>query len=232
GAMRAMFSGDSSVKPGEIPEGLWCYRLDRRRQIMGGALSNGGDVFAWLKRTLALPKDREARLETAAPGSHGLTVLPFLAGERSPYWRSDLRGIIAGLSLSTGPFEILHASLESVALRFREIYGLLAKRIGVPKDVIGSGGGLLHSPAWIQMMADTLGRPVIASTVPEASSRGAALYALERLGAIPGLEALPAPTGAVFSPRAEFEPVYERLLAEQTALYRKMFDEFPQTIPS
>ena len=89
GAMRVLIS-----TWGEIPPGLWCYRLDANRLLLGGALSNGGDVYAWLKRTLNFPKDAEARLENASPGSHGLTVLPFLAGERSPHWRADLRGAI------------------------------------------------------------------------------------------------------------------------------------------
>jgi gluconokinase len=218
GAMRALVSSGAI-----IPPGLWCYRLDRHRALLGGALSNGGEVYAWLKRTLTIPRDAEARLETSEPGNHGLTVLPFLAGERSPYWRADLRGVIAGLSLDTGPFEILHASLESVALRFREIYGAMSTTLGVPSEVIASGGALLHSPAWTQMMADTLGRPVVASTELEASSRGAALYALERIGAIPTLETLPASTGATFSPRPQFEPVYARLLEEQRGLFEKLF---------
>jgi gluconokinase len=218
GAMRVLAPSVAA-----IPAGLWCYRLDPHRAILGGALSNGGEVYAWLKRTLAIPKDAEARLEAAEPGGHGLTVLPFLAGERSPYWRADLRGVIAGLSLSTGPFEILHASLESVALRFREIYGALSSALGAPAEVIASGGALLHSPAWTQMMADTLGRPVVASTELEASSRGAALYALERIGAIPGLDALPASTGAAFSPRQQFEAVYLRLIEDQRELYERLF---------
>jgi gluconokinase len=222
GAMRALVP-----EPATIPPGLWCYRLDRNRALLGGALSNGGEVYAWLKRTIVIPKDAEARLETAEPGKHGLTVLPFLAGERSPYWRADLRGVIAGLSLDTGPFDILHASLESVALRFREIYGALSSAVGTPAEVIASGGALLHSPAWTQMMADTLGRPVVASTELEASSRGAALYALERLGAIPNLDALPASVGAAFSPRPQFEPVYERLLSDQRKLFEKLFGSHP-----
>jgi gluconokinase len=219
GAMRALVPSVAS-----IPQGLWCYRLDPNRALLGGALSNGGEVYSWLKRTLTIPKDAEARLEAAQPGGHGLTVLPFLAGERSPYWRSDLRGVIAGLSLSTGPFDILHASLESVALRFRDIYGALVSALGVPSEVVASGGALLHSPAWTQMMADTLGRPLVASTEQEASSRGAALYALERLGVIPNLEALPASNGATFEPRPQFEPAYTRLLEEQRGLYQKLFE--------
>ena len=180
-------------------------------------------MFAWMKRTLTLPKDLEARLETAAPGGHGLTLLPFFSGERSPYWRDDLRAAITGLSFSTEPFDILRAALESVALRFREIYGILATRLRAPSEVIASGGALLHSPAWTQMMADALGRPVVACTEPEASCRGAALSALEQIGAIQTSGELPASMGAVFDPEPDHEAVYDRLLSEQCSLYSKLF---------
>jgi gluconokinase len=207
----------------EIAAGLWCYRVDRKRFVMGGALSNGGDVYAWMKRTLALPKDVEARLEAAVPGTHGLTLLPFFSGERTPYWRADLRGVIAGLNLSTEPLDILRAALESVALRFREILTILTSRVQRPSEVVASGGALLHSPAWTQMMADALGRSVVACTEQEASSRGAALWALERTGAISNLAELPASTGAVFEARPEYEAAYDRLLTEQHTLYAKLF---------
>jgi sugar (pentulose or hexulose) kinase len=69
-------------------------RLDARRHLIGGATSEGGNVLAWARRTLALPGE-EAALDTAlaavTPDSHGLTALPFLAGERSPGWRGDAR---------------------------------------------------------------------------------------------------------------------------------------------
>jgi len=218
GAMRVLIPS-----PRNISSGLWCYRLDANRALMGGALSNGGDVYAWLKRTIAIPRDAEARLESAEPGSHGLTFLPFLAGERSPYWRADLRGVISGLSLSTEPFHILHAALESISLRFREIYSALACAAGQPSEVIASGGALLKSPAWTQIMADAIARPLIASTEAEASCRGAALYALERIGAIPSLDSLPPSLGATFSPRPQFESAYARLLAQERSLYEKVF---------
>jgi gluconokinase len=220
GAMRAVIEAPHL----EIAPQLWCYRLDRKRFVTGGALSNGGEVYAWMKRTLGLPKDVEGRLESTAPGGHGLTVLPFFSGERSPYWRSDLRAAIAGLSLSTEPFDILRASLESVALRFREIYVILSGHLGAPAEVIASGGALLHSPAWTQMMADALGRPVVACTEPEASSRGAALWALEQIGAIETIGALPPSLGATFEPRREYEAVYDGLLAQQDSFYKKLYD--------
>lgn len=219
GAMRVLVPS-----AGSIPAGLWCYRLDPNRALMGGALSNGGDVYAWLKRTLAMPKNLEARLDAAEPGSHGLIFLPFLAGERSPYWRADLRGAITGLTLATEPFHMVHAALESISLRFREIYCSLSRAAGVPAEVVASGGALLNSPAWTQIMADALGRPVVASTEREASCRGAALYGLERMGAIASLDALPASTGASFAPRPQFEEYYARLLAEQDSLFEKLFE--------
>ncbi len=212
-----------SLRPPRFLTGLWCYRLDPGRALLGGALSNGGEVYAWLKRTLALPKDTEARLEAAEPGGHGLTVLPFFAGERSPYWRADLRGVIAGLSLSTEPFDILHASLESVALRFREIYGALSAAVGSARR---SHRLRRRAAAFARLDADDgghAGPPCGGLYRARSVRRGAALYALERIGAIPNLEVLPASTGAIFSPRPQFEPVYARLLEEQRGLYDRLF---------
>jgi gluconokinase len=219
GAMRLI----SDAPEAAILPGLWCYRVDRSRFVTGGALSNGGDVYAWMKRTLSLPKDVEARLETARPGTHGLTMLPFFSGERTPYWRGDLRAAITGLAASTEAFDILQAALESIALRFRAIYCLLAARGGAPTEVIASGGALLQSPGWTQMMADALDRPVTICTETEASCRGAALWALERLGIIEGIGALPASTGAVFAPRPEYQDAYQDLLSRQNQLYEHLY---------
>jgi gluconokinase len=150
-------------------------------------------------------------------------MLPFFSGERTPYWRADLRASITGLSASTEAIDILRAALESVALRFREIYCLLSGRWGAPTEVIASGGALLHSPGWTQMMADALGRPITVCTETEASCRGASLWALERLGIIDGIGALPASTGAVFTPRPEYQAAYQDLLARQHQLYERLF---------
>src|SRR5262249_30294892 len=100
---------------------------------------------------------------------------------------------------------------------------ILSARLGAPAEVIASGGALLHSPAWTQMMADALGHPVIACTEPEASCRGAALWVLEQIGAVENIAAIPASTGATFNPRPEFEPGYARLLADQHELLKKLY---------
>lgn len=223
GAMRAVVETDHVT----IPRGLWCYRVDAKRFVMGGALSNGGSVHAWLRSTLQLPADAELEKQIAGmqPGAHGLTVLPLFAGERSPGWRADARAAFIGLSAHTDPVEMTRAALESVALTFRDLYDLMVSSLEVPREIYASGGALLHSPAWTQMIADALGHRLVACTEKEATSRGAALLALERLGAIQGVTGLPAATGDTFQGEAAHRETYDRMLARQRRLYQKLFEE-------
>jgi gluconokinase len=225
GAMRGVTEAEAI----RIPEGLWCYRVDRKRYVLGGALSNGGEVFAWMKRTLALPPDDQIEAELAAiePGSHGCTILPLFAGERSTKWRADARAAFWGMSLNTRPIDLLRAALESVSLRFRNINDLASDRLGTPSRVIASGGALLRSAAWTQMMADALGRPIVECLEPEATSRGAALLALERIGAIGRIRDLPPQLGRVVEPVEAHHAVYEDMLRKQRKLYSLLYEESP-----
>jgi gluconokinase len=217
GALRVVVeTPDAPVVPG-----LWWYRVDRRRPLLGGALSEGGNLVAWMRATLrldALP-DLEAEIAAMAPDAHGLTVLPFLAGERSPGWAAQARGAIAGLSLATHPVEILRAGLEAIAYRFALIQRRLAAVAAPDAEVIASGGALLSSPAWMGMMADVLGRRVVALGEHEASSRGAALLALEALGLLPDIAAVPTTLGATYEPDAARHARYQEGIARQTHLY-------------
>jgi gluconokinase len=216
GAERAVWSPPADFS---IPWGLWCYRVDEQRIAMGGALNDGGSLLDWLRATLQLPELREAESEVARlePDSHGLTVLPFWGGERNPEWADDARGAVVGLRLSTSPIAILRACLEAVALRFATLDGLLRQALPGTRDVIATGGALLHSDAWMQMMADALGRPVLASAEPEASSRGAAVLALEALGAT--LTHVQPVTTRRFEPVAEHTQRYRAAAERQRRLY-------------
>ncbi len=223
GALRATIESDQT----EIPAGLFCYRIDRKRFVVGGALSNGGEVYAWMKRTLQLPDAAalEAQLGAMKPGMHGLTILPLFAGERSTEWRSDTTAAIAGLRSGTTPVEILHAALESVALRFRNVYEAMEKAFGAPRELVGSGSALLHSQVWAQMMTDTLCHTMCLCLEPEATSRGAALLALERLGALGNLSEAEVRFGGTLKPDPARTELYVAALALQRRLYRKLFEE-------
>ncbi|MBA2512405.1 MAG: gluconokinase [Rubrobacteraceae bacterium] len=216
GAMRVLWKADSV----EIPPGPWCYRADRGRFVMGGALSDGGNLVGWLRETLRLPdpEETERLLAEMGPDAHGLTFLPILNGERGPTWADKANGTISGLSMSNTPVEILRAAMEAVAYRFATIAEILQEASPGDKQVIGTGGGLFNSPAWTQIMADALGRPVTLSGVEEASSRGATLLALEALGG-PRIEEAPTYLGETFQPDPERHETYRKALTRQRRLY-------------
>ncbi|MGI9050008.1 MAG: gluconokinase [Rubrobacteraceae bacterium] len=225
GALRSLWKAGSV----EIPDGPWCYRADGSRFVMGGALSNGGNLVGWLQDTLRLPalETAEESLDRMEPDSHGLTFLPLLAGERGPSWADRANGTIVGLSMSTTPVEILRAAMESVALRFALIARTLKETSPGEKEVIATGGGLLGSPAWTRIMADCLGKPVTLSGVDEASSRGAALLALDALGELE-IEEVEAPLGETYSPDEARHEVYKEALERQRRVYDAVLDATEQ----
>ncbi|HSR10647.1 MAG TPA: gluconokinase [Thermodesulfobacteriota bacterium] len=203
-----------------LPAGLWCYLVDRRRSLLGGALSEGGSVYAWMTSVLNGSPEMESAAAAMEPDAHGLTVLPFLAGERAPGWAGHARGAIAGISLATGPQHILRAGMEAVAYRLALVFRLLSPMIPAQAQVIASGGALLNSPLWIRIVTDVLGRPVALSAVEEATARGAALLALEALGEIK-LEDVPF-TGKMHAPDMSSHARYLRAIERQEELYRKI----------
>lgn len=207
-----------------VPSGLWCYRLNRDYSLLGGATSEGGNLYAWLRQTLQLgdPDSVERALAELPADGHGLTLLPFVAGERSPGWAGNIPATIHGLTLATTPIQILQASLEAIAYRCVLIEQRLCGQSDCSHRLIASGGALLKSPAWMQIFADALGRTVVASSEGEATSRGTALLALKALGILSSLEELPAQDGRVYEPNGERHKIYQAALARQEGLYRRM----------
>jgi gluconokinase len=129
------------------------------------------------------------------------------------------------MTLATTPIDIVRASLESVAYRFGIVFEVLRENLPHMRGIIGSGAGLIHSPAWLQIMTDVLGEPMYVSAVPEASSRGAALLVLEAIGALPDLGAAPAPLGREYQPDAARRKIYRAAMERQRQLYQRLIAE-------
>jgi gluconokinase len=223
GALRVLWKANG-VPP---PDGLWRYRLDREHIIVGGALSNGGSLMRWLQDTLALGK-RKQSLEAVAQAKadgHGLTVLPFLDGERSPDYRADARGAIVGLSLRTSPIDILRASMEAVSYRFAVLDRLLRPVAPNAAEIVVNGGAILNRPVWMPITADVLGRKLIASSEHEATSRGAALRALQSLGYLPSIEDAADHLGQTFEPDAGNHAIYRNALERHLRLYDRLLKD-------
>jgi gluconokinase len=166
------------------PFGLFCYRIDERRFLVGGAISNAGGLRQWCIDTLRLPESDaiEAALGARPGPDHGLRVLPFWLAERAPTWREDLSGAITGIRQSTTPMDLLQAITEATFHRLATIADRVPGRSGLTAIV---GGGIQRSPASLQRLADVTGLPLIACDDPETSLRGAAVFALERCGGAP-----------------------------------------------
>jgi gluconokinase len=191
---------------------------------VGGALSDGGGLFGWMRQTLALLGDAESmdrQLEEIEPDSHGLTVLPFWAGERSTGWTTDARGGILGITLHTRPIEILRASMEAVAYRFALITESL-ERFAPGAAIVASGNALRGSPVWAQMIADVLGRSVTLSGTAEASTRGAALLGLESTGKIASIEQSIIASEKTFNPDLSRHARYREGLNRQQKFYERL----------
>ncbi len=219
-AMRVVLPGAIE----SIPAGLWNYRLDRDHILLGGALSEGGNIFSWLKKTLRFDdsSDLEALLLSAPADQHGLTFLPLLAGERSPGWKAEARGAITGLSLASSAEDIFVAALEGVAYRIELIYALLKPILIQDHLIVANGGALIQSPAWVRIIANVLGRPIILSDVVEASARGVAMLALKNIGAVRQLDEFPDFIGGRFDPDPEKRAIYSAAIERQVRLYESL----------
>jgi gluconokinase len=204
GAYRVVAAGERVPRPG-----LFLLRLDAERVVEGGSLSDGGNLWDWLGRTLR-EVDAGGLADEPADG-HGLTFLALLGGERSPGWNARATGAVTGLTFDTEPRHLVHAALEGVAFRFAEIAALLPE----VRAVVATGGALVRNEGWVRILADVLGRPVSLSAVAEASARGAAVVALERLGCEPE----EAPLAATFEPRPERTEAYLAARERQRRLY-------------
>jgi gluconokinase len=204
---------------------LWQYRLDRRHRVAGGALSNGGNVTNWFA-DLIREEDFDALMEAAAsvtPDGHGLTVLPFFAGERSPSWNDHLTGAILGLRLGTEPGALYRAILEATAYRFASIYEDLQHLVNTEHEICANGAAALGSPLWMQILADSLDHPISSlSAEAEASARGAAICALQSIRAIDYLREPETSSVHRYEPDAHRHAIY--------AAGRERLERYEQTI--
>jgi gluconokinase len=201
-----------------LPPGIWRYRLDYRTVVTGGALSDGGSAYAWLRETLNLPEPEclDAELASRQPAEHGLVVLPFWSGERSTGWVGDATAAVVGIKRHTSALDLFQAAIEAITYRF--VVVLDAIRVG-GELLVATGGGLLGSPAWMQLIADATGSTVVASAVPEASIRGAALVGLRDVGLTTNADIVAAPFGTAYAPRPERYEQHRVALALQQELY-------------
>jgi len=210
GAMRVLLGRI----PATVPAGLWCYRVDRGRSLLGGAVSDVGRVVSWLSQTLRLPGPVDL---SAAPEEGTPLVLPYLSGERSTGWAATARAAFAGVSAATTAAMLARGAMEGVALSLARIAGQLAGAAGPPRQVLASGRITRELPGLLQLFADVLGVPVTPVTGKRTTLRGTAIMALDVLA--PGTARAQPETGPVLQPVAAHHARYAQRAQAYQALY-------------
>jgi gluconokinase len=159
------------------------------------------------------------------PDGHGLTILPFISGERSLGWHAAARAVVSGIHIRTSPEDFLRAAIEALAYQLAAVYDELntaLEKHEIAPTLVGSGGALLNSPILQSVIADTLNTPLHPSLEHEASARGAALLALEALGVIPDVAQVPLDTAAPILPDETNHALYRLAAERQWELYHKL----------
>jgi gluconokinase len=211
--------------PPVLSGALWQYRVDGARALVGGATTEGGSVIAWATEAFGLDlAAASARFASTPPDAHGLTVLPTFAGERSPGYAEHASGTLHGLRLETRPEDILRALIESISYRLASIVDALAPLAEPDAPIVVSGGALVASPFWRQVLSDVTGRAVWLTDETEASARGAAMLALHRLRGSALAELAPG-RHLAHRPDAARAQLYRAAMARQQALYARIHQD-------
>jgi gluconokinase len=171
---------------------LFCYALTEDRWVVGGAVSNGASVLDWLVAVLGSGDDRYGRAllaeaEQVPPGSAGLLALPYLLGERAPWWRSGLSGAYVGLRRDHERGHLVRAVVEGVAQQLALILAAV-NAAGVDVIEIRATGGALASELWSTVLASALDMPLRQAPSSEGTALGAALLGHHALGELSDLD--------------------------------------------
>ena len=192
---------------------------------VGAAMATTGRALDWYRdRILGGTVTTAVLLDEAAatpPGAEGLVFLPYLAGERSPIWDPEARGVLAGLTLAHGRGHVARAIVEASALAIRHVAAPMLAA-GVRVTDMRVCGGPARSTFWNQVKADVTGFRVAVPTVLETAVLGSAILAAVGVGihdTLPGAIRSMTRIDARVEPRAEFASVYARLFDAYVALY-------------
>ena len=149
------------------------HHLHPRLFAPTGSMQSAGGARDWFIRVLGDSADADAA--SVPPGANGLIFLPYLIGERTPWWNPKARAAFVGLTMAHGRAEMARAVLEGVAFNLRLILDALESQ-GTPVPSVRLIGGGAKSDLWPQMLADVFARPIhLLSLVAEATSWGAAV---------------------------------------------------------
>lgn len=204
-----------------VVPGLW---------LLQGGTVGGGGTLKWFRQELGRGMSfdeltREA--ECVSPGSDGVVFLPYMAGERSPIWNPDAKGVFYGLSFDKTRGHMIRAILEGVAFSLEHNLRV-AGETGIKVDVLNAMGGASNSVLWTQIKADVTGKTIQVPASDTATTLGASLLAGVGCGVYSGYEEAVNRTIAITrvqEPDPRHKEIYERCME----LYLKLYENLKET---
>lgn len=214
----------------------FCYVLTDDSWVAGGATNNGGLALQWylnefakeLKNIDGGKSATEQMIQeamTVPAGSQGLLFLPFLNGERAPYWNPDARGSFLGVSMIHKRAHFARAVMEGVIYSVYSIVKGLQESIG-ELEMIQASGGFARSDEWVQMLADITGKEIHLPETYHASALGAVLLAKHAIGESYLFSVSKQTFNKVFIPNKDNHARYEEMHNLYERVYQKLENEF------
>jgi len=158
-----------------------CYRIGDRKPVyaLEGSIAITGALVQWLRDNLKMIKaaPEVEELAKTVEDNGGLYIVPAFSGLFAPYWKSNARGVFAGLTRYVNHGHIARATLEATAYQTREVMDAMASDSGVTLESLKVDGGMVANDLLMQFQADILGVPVIRPQVAETTALGASYAA-------------------------------------------------------
>jgi len=182
----SFISAEAVVDPGQ--------RIFSLRHVVGGlfahtgATQNAANALSWLTGDILGGTTLEGSLAATEAGADGLLCLPYLNGERTPYWSSDAAGVFFGLRPQHRPAHMVRALAEGVCHHLRLITDVFAD-LGMSSAEIVALGGLAHVPAFVRLLASAVGKPhLVGASAGQTTCRGAAMMGAVGIGLFPSAD--------------------------------------------
>lgn len=181
GCFMILNTGEEIVQSSQGLLTTLCYQFGDEKPVyaLEGSIAITGALVQWLRDNLKMI-DSAPEIENLAntvEDNGGVYFVPAFSGLFAPYWRSDARGVIAGLTRYVNRGHIARAVLEATAFQTREVLDAMNADSGVPLKALKVDGGMVYNDTLMAFQADVLGVPVIRPMVAETTALGAAYAA-------------------------------------------------------
>ena len=172
----------------------WHYCL-RDHWVSLGIMQTAGESLEWFKNAFDRSEDKAESskdifreyndlIQNVPEGCHGLTFLPYLNGERTPYWDTHARGVFFGINLKTTKAHFIRAIMEGVAFAFRNNIETV-ESLGISINEVRAVGGGLRSQTWLEILGKVLRKPITTIAVPDTANLGNVILCGKALGYYP-----------------------------------------------